>query len=79
MKKGQPRSQGSLLPVPAERETGQLGEDPGNEVDMHPYFACMFPYAALKLFHWITKSNIRIHSNAFLLSVLKTIFRKNVT
>ena len=33
----QPRSQGSLLPVPAKREReGRVGEDPGNEVGASP-------------------------------------------
>ena len=34
----QPRSQGSLLPVPTERETGRVEENPGNEVTPFPIF-----------------------------------------
>ena len=43
----QPRSQGSLLPVPTERETGRVEENPGNEVTPFPIFSPKHPVSLL--------------------------------
>ena len=43
----QHRSQGSLLPVPTERETGRVEENPGNEVTPFPIFFPKHPVSLL--------------------------------